>query len=173
MSKEKVENQRTNSDLRTNGNRHKFSEVIKYKDFYLLLLPAIIYVAIFNYGPLYGLQIAFKDYKGSLGLLGSKWVGFKHFKSFFQSYYFGRLMKNTFTISIYSLAISFPIPIILALMLNEVTSGYKKFVQTVMYAPHFISMVVMVGIIMTMLSPSIGVINTILEMLGFELFTLL
>ena len=150
----------------------KFNQLIKqiwkYKAYYVFLLPAFLYVAIFNYGPLYGLQIAFKDFNGAFGIAGSKWVGLKHFESFFNGYYFWILIKNTFVLSIYSLAVSFPIPIILALMLNEIKGRYKKTVQTVLYAPHFISTVVLVGIIMTMFSPSIGVVNTVREFLGLE-----
>ena len=148
--------------------RRFLKQIWKYKAYYVFLLPAIVYVAIFNYGPLYGLQIAFKDFNGALGIAGSKWVGFKHFESFFNGYYFWRLIKNTFTISIYFLAVSFPIPVILALMLNEIEGRYKKIVQTVLYAPHFISTVVLVGIILTMFSPSIGVVNTVREFLGME-----
>ena len=90
----------------------------KYRQFYLLLLPALIYVLIFNYGPMYGIQIAFKNYKGALGILDSPWVGFKHFKDFFSGYYFGTLLKNTLILSVYNLAVGFPIPIIVALILN-------------------------------------------------------
>jgi len=140
----------------------------KHRALYIFMLPAIIYVAIFYYGPMYGIQIAFKDYNSAFGIWNSKWVGFKHFKDFFGGYYFGRLIKNTFAISFYSL-IDFPIQIIVALMLNEIRNyKYKKFVQTVLYAPHFISTVVMVGIVTTMLSPSIGVVNHIIELLGYE-----
>lgn len=143
--------------------------IMKYRAYYLFILPALVYVLIFNYGPLYGIQIAFKDYKGALGIMGSRWVGLRHFKSFLGGHNFVTLMKNTFAISIYQLAVGFPIPIILALMLNEIRfPRYKKAVQTILYAPHFISMVVMVGIIITMFSPSIGVINTIRERLGLE-----
>lgn len=143
--------------------------IMKYRAYYLFILPALVYVLIFNYGPLYGIQIAFKDYKGALGIMGSRWVGLRHFKSFLTGHNFVTLMKNTFAISIYQLAVGFPIPIILALMLNEIRfPRYKKAVQTILYAPHFISMVVMVGIIITMFSPSIGVINTIRERLGLE-----
>ena len=148
--------------------RWLLKRIWKYKAYYVFLLPAVLYVAIFHYGPLYGLQIAFKDFNGAFGIAGSKWVGLKHFESFFNGYYFWLLIKNTFAISIYFLAVSFPIPIILALMLNEIEGRYKKIVQTVMYAPHFISTVVMVGIIMTMFSPSIGVVNTVREFLGLE-----
>jgi len=118
---------------------------------------------------MYGLQIAFKNYSGALGIWGSKWVGLKHFKDFIGGYYFWPIIRNTLTISIYSTVVSFPFPIILALMLNEVNNyKYKKFLQTVLYAPHFISMVVMVGIIILMLSPSIGIINHFISFLGFE-----
>ena len=141
----------------------------KYWTYYLLLLPAIAYVAIFNYGSLYGVQIAFKDYRGALGILGSRWVGLKHFLNFFESYNFWMLIENTFTLSLYSLAVGFPIPILLALMLNEIRQArLKKAVQTILYAPHFISTVVMVGILVTMLSPSIGVVNTLRARLGLE-----
>lgn len=140
-----------------------------HRQYYILLLPAIVYACIFNYVPLYGLQIAFKDFYGSLGIAGSPWVGLRHFADFFNGFYFWRIFANTLILSVYSLAVNFPIPIILALMLNELKNErYQKFVQTALYAPHFISTVVMVGIIHTMLSPSIGVANTLLETLGME-----
>ena len=120
-----------------------------------MLLPAIVYLIIFSYLPMYGLQIAFKNYKMSLGFADSKWVGFQHFIDFFNGYSFKSLLTNTFAISIYTLVVGFPIPIIIALILNELKGGYKKFVQTVLYAPHFISTVVLVGIMTTLLSPSI------------------
>jgi len=143
-------------------------KIWKYRSYYFFLLPALIYVAIFSYGPLYGLQIAFKNYKGSLGIINSPWIGFKHFIDFFNGYYFWILIRNTLAISFYSLLVGFPIPIILALMLNEFKGIYKKVIQTIFYAPHFISMVVLVGIIYTMFSPSIGVVNAVLEFLGHE-----
>lgn len=143
-------------------------QIKKHGAFYVFMLPAVIYVIIFYYGPMYGIQIAFKDFNGAFGIWNSKWVGLKHFESFFGGYYFWRLIKNTFAISVYSL-VGFPIQIIVALMLNEIRSyKYKKFVQTVLYAPHFISTVVMVGIITTMLSPTIGVVNHIIEILGYK-----
>ncbi|MCL2832588.1 MAG: ABC transporter permease subunit [Treponema sp.] len=140
----------------------------KYRSYYFFLLPALVYVIIFHYGPMYGLQIAFKNYRGALGITGSPWIGFKHFIDFFNGYYFWMLIRNTLVISVYSLLVGFPIPIILALMLNELKGTYKKTIQTIFYAPHFISMVVLVGIIYTMFSPSMGVVNTILEALGHE-----
>jgi putative aldouronate transport system permease protein len=144
-------------------------QIWAHRHYYLLLLPAFVYICLFSYAPLYGLQIAFKDFYGSLGILGSPWVGFKHFSDFFSGFYFWRTFGNTIILSAYSLAINFPVPIILALMLNELKSArYKKFAQTALYAPHFISVVVMVGILHTMFSPSIGVVNTALEALGRE-----
>lgn len=136
---------------------------------YVLILPALLYFLIFHYGPMYGVQIAFKDYMPSLGIWGSPWVGFEHFERFFDSYYFWDLMKNTVGISLYSLAVGFPLPILLALGLNEVKDGpFKKSVQTITYAPHFISVVVIVGMIIAFLSPSSGIINNALEVFGFE-----
>jgi len=146
-----------------------WQRIIVNYEMYLFLLPAIIYFVIFKYGPLYGLQIAFKDFNGALGIWGSKWVGLKHFKNFFSSYYFWLLLRNTIILSVYSLVAGFPIPIILALMLNEVKNyKYKKFVQTVTYAPHFISTVVLVGTIVIILSPMYGLVNQILVFLGME-----
>jgi len=118
---------------------------------------------------MYGIQIAFRDYKVVLGFLGSPWIGFKHFISFFNSYYFTMLFRNTLVISFYSLVAGFPIPIILALAINEFReTKLRKFIQTVLYAPHFISMVVLVGMIITIFSPSMGIINTAREAMGLE-----
>lgn len=140
----------------------------KYRQFYLLLIPALIYVLIFSYGPMYGIQIAFKNYKGALGIWNSQWVGFKHFRDFFGGYYFWDLLRNTLFISLYNLAVGFPIPILVALILNETGAKLKKTAQTILYAPHFISTVVLCGMIVTMFSKESGVVNTILEALGLE-----
>lgn len=150
-------------------NRKALSKLWKYKEYYLLLLPALLYVIIFCYGPLYGLQIAFKNYMGSKGILGSSWVGFRHFKDFFGSFNFWTLIKNTLAISLYTLVVSFPIPILTALILNELKSSkLKRFSQTVLYAPHFISTVVLVGMITVMFSKSTGVVNYVRELLGLK-----
>lgn len=138
------------------------------RHYYLLILPALIYVIIFNYVPMYGLQIAFKNFKVPLGISGSQWVGFKNFIDFFNSYNFKELFVNTFAISFYSILVGFPIPIIVALILNELGGKFKKGVQTILYAPHFISTVVIVGIMNIMFSPTIGVVNTFIEKLGGE-----
>lgn len=140
----------------------------KSRDYYIMLLPAVLYVLLFCYAPMYGLQIAFKDYKVALGVAGSPWVGFQNFIDFFQSHYFITLLKNTLVLSLYTLIVGFPIPIVIALVLNELQGKFKKFTQTILYAPHFISLVVLVSILNAMLSPSQGVVNTILEMLGME-----
>ena len=138
------------------------TRIWKHREYYLMLLPAVLYVALFCYAPMYGLQIAFKNYKVSLGVSGSPWIGFRNFTDFFQSYYFVTLLKNTLVLSLYALIVGFPIPIIIALIINEMKGRFKKVTQTVLYAPHFISLVVLVSILNSMLSPSQGVVNTIL-----------
>ncbi|MGP4039598.1 ABC transporter permease [Gracilibacillus sp. D59] len=138
-------------------------------DLYLMLLLPIMWYMIFQYGPMYGLQIAFKDYNPVQGFLGSEWVGFENFTRFFSSYYFGRLLWNTLSISLLSLLIAFPIPIFLALLINEIKSlNLKKTLQNVTYIPHFISVVVIVGMLDLFLSPDGGFINIILNSLGIE-----
>lgn len=135
-------------------------------ELYLLLTPVILYFVVFHYFPLYGLQIAFKDFIATKGISGSPWVGLKHFERFFDSYYFWRLIKNTVGIGVFTLLVSFPVPIILALMLNEVKSlRYKKFVQTVIYAPHFLSTVVVVGMLLLFLK-SDGLVNQVIMLFG-------
>ena len=120
----------------------------KDKMFYLMLLPGIVYFIIFHYVPMYGVQIAFKKFSAVKGIWGSSWRGLYYFKRFFGSYQFTQLLANTLSLSLYSLAVGFPAPILLALMVNELRSErLKKVVQTVTYAPHFISMVVMLSLI--------------------------
>lgn len=134
---------------------------------YVLLLPALGFIFVFNYLPLYGVQIAFRDYKAAFGILGSKWVGWKNFTDFFDAYYFQRLLANTFLLNLYNLICSFPVPIIMAIFLNQIERPrYRKFIQTTIYVPHFISTVVMAGILYLFLSPTNGVINTLIEALG-------
>lgn len=144
-------------------------KLFRGRQLYLFVLPAFLVTLIFSYIPMYGVIIAFKDFIPSLGIWGSPWVGFKHFQRFFDSYYFWDLIKNTLGISIYSLAVGFPLPIILALALNELKDGrFKKFTQTVTYAPNFISVVVVCGMVIAFLTPSTGIINHLLDFLGFE-----
>jgi len=129
---------------------------------YLFLLLPLIYILLFAYVPMAGLQIAFKKFSPGLGIWGSPWVGFANFTKFFSSYQFQRVILNTVSISFYSLAAGFPIPIILALMLNSMRSAwYKKTVQMVTYIPHFISTVVLVGMLLQMINPRIGVFTAL------------
>lgn len=136
---------------------------------YLMLLPTIVWLLVFLYKPMYGLQVAFKDYSVFRGVADSAWIGFEHFKTLFGNDQFIRAIKNTFIISFYSLLIGFPMPILLALMFNEVLNQlFKKTSQTIVYLPHFISSVIIAGIVIAGFSPSSGVVNTFLEWLGFE-----
>ncbi|GAA3401622.1 ABC transporter permease [Paenibacillus hodogayensis] len=136
-------------------------------DLYVLIAPVVAYFLIFEYYPMYGVQIAFKNFIAAKGIWGSDWVGFMHFQRFFDSYYFWRLIKNTLGISFYSLAVGFPVPLLLALMINEVGSKrFKQFVQTVTYAPHFLSTVVLVGMILMFLNPKTGMVNHLIQFFG-------
>lgn len=141
--------------------------IMKNWEFYLLLLPALIYFVVFHFIPMYGIQIAFKNYNPANGIFAGEWVGLDHFKRFLTSFNIKLLLKNTLVIQLYSLVAGFPIPIILALMLNELKNKYyKSFVQSVTYMPHFISTVVMAGMILAFLSPSTGIINKIIGLFG-------
>ncbi len=136
---------------------------------YALLAPAIIWVIVFLYKPMYGLQIAFKDYSLFKGIVGSPWVGFEHFQTLFESDQFVRAFWNTIKISALTMLFGFPAPIILALMFNEILhQGFKKTAQTIVYLPHFISTVIIAGIVITAFSPSAGIVNTILGWFGVE-----
>jgi len=140
---------------------------------YLLALPVILFYILFAYKPMYGALIAFKDYSPGKGFSGSPWVGFVNFTRFFNSPYFFRLIRNTFLISFYGLIFGFPAPIILALLLNEVRhSPYKRTIQTITYLPHFISMIVIAGMI-TDFSLSTGLFNDIIAFFGGKRFPLL
>lgn len=134
---------------------------------YAFLIPAVVYIAIFMYGPMYGLIIAFKDFVPAKGIMGSNWVGMKWFKIFFETPRFWQILKNTLVLSLYSLIVGFPFPIILALVINDIrTSKMKKFCQTVTYMPYFISTVVLVGMLSVFFSPDSGFVNTLLAKLG-------
>lgn len=142
-----------------------------YKSRYLLMLflPCLIYYIIFKYVPMWGVAIAFKDFKAFKGFFASNWAGLKYFKMFFSSADAFVLIKNTFMLGFYTLVWGFPIPIIFALVLNEVKkTRFKKLVQTVTYMPHFISEVIVVGMVIMFLSPTSGVINNLMELLGGE-----
>lgn len=141
----------------------------KYYGIYLLLIPTLIYVLVYYYFPMYGVQIAFRDFSPSKGILESTWVGFKYFERFMSSYRFGELLKNTLQISILSFVCSFPVPIILALLLNQFKfKKYRSFIQTVIYAPNFITTVVIVGMLSLFLSPYNGIVNHMIKAMGGE-----
>lgn len=140
--------------------RHKFK--------YLIILPILIYLIIFDYKPMYGIIIAFKKYRPALGIGGSKWVGFQHFKNFFRDPYFFRTLRNTLIISLQNLFFAFPLPILFALLLNEVkVKWFKNTVQTISYVPHFISLVVVCGLVKNFCQSN-GVINDFVEFFGGE-----
>ena len=140
---------------------------------YLLVLPVLLFYVLFAYKPMYGALIAFKDYTPALGFADSPWVGFDNFKRFFDGIYFGRLMKNTILLSFYNLIFGFPAPVILALLLNEVRNQkFKRLTQTITYLPHFISMIVVAGMI-TNFCMTTGVINDIIAFFGGEATPLL
>ena len=129
---------------------------------YLFLVPSVIFIIIFAYVPMAGIQIAFKRYEFNLGIWGSQWIGFGNFKRFFDSYQFGTILWNTVSLSFYSLVASFPLPIIFALVLNSFTGyKFKKIVQTVSYMPHFISTVVIVGMLVQLFNPRTGAIGSV------------
>ena len=141
------------------------------RDWQLLLLCVLpfLYFLIFHYLPMYGVQIAFKNFQASKGIWGSEWVGFEYFKRFFTSYQFWPLIKNTLSLSFAQLIFGFPIPIILAILLNQMKNKrFKKLVQTVTYCPHFISIVVLTGMLYIFLSPRSGLINNLVTLFGGE-----
>lgn len=138
------------------------------KYLYIMMIPVVVYYLVFHYAPMYGALIAFKDYSPMKGIMGSDWVGFRHFADFFNSYYFWRILKNTITISLYSLIFEFPTPIILALLINEVRhKTFKRVAQTITYMPYFISLVVICGII-TDFTNADGIINRIFVWMGYD-----
>lgn len=138
------------------------------KYMYIIILPVVIYLLVFCYKPMYGIVIAFQKFRPTLGIANSPWVGLKHFKSFFIDPYFGRILRNTFTISFLSLIFGFPAPILFALLLNEVkVKWFKKTVQTITYMPHFISLVVICGLVTTFCQAN-GLFNDIIALFGGE-----
>jgi putative aldouronate transport system permease protein len=148
----------------------KFIQKFRNEKFlHILILPTIIYFIVFSYIPMYGILVAFKDFSFAKGIAGSPWVGFEYFEAFFRSMYFMRLIKNTMLISFYSILWGMPFPILFALLLNEVGNRqFKRVAQTVSYFPHFVSVVIVVGMMVTFLSPVDGIINILALKLGFE-----
>lgn len=171
-----VKRSKSNSNLAQASNRlpsynnrsHRlWRSIRKNWDLYLISLPVIIYFIIFAYLPMYGVQIAFKDYVPTLGIWDSPWVGLKHLEVFCNSFYFERLIKNTLCISLYSIVVGIPLPIILALLFEEIRSKkLRSVLQSVSYAPNFMSVVVVCGMILMFLNQQSGLIPAILKMFG-------
>ena len=164
--------------VRTDGGMKEFrkkvrSDWVRNRSLYILVLPVVIFYILFNYKPIYGAIIAFQDYTPRLGISGSDWVGLANFKRFFSDIYFGRLMRNTLLLSLYDIIFGFPAPIILALLLNEIHNRFfKNVTQTITYLPHFISMIVVCGML-TDFSLSTGLFNDIIVFFGGERHPLL
>ena len=166
---------RMTTDIRSNQaalkrTRHGLGwQITRHWQLLVMILPALVYLLLFHYKPMYGIVIAFKTYKMKLGILASPWCGFKNFDRLFSSYWFPIILKNTLTISLLSLALGFPAPILLALMTNEIRNEkIKRTFQTVSYGPHFISTIVMCGMVILFTSPSSGLINKIINAFGGE-----
>ena len=139
----------------------------RYKLIYLLLLPCVAYFLVFHYGPMYGIQIAFKDFKLLKGIWASEWVGFEHFLAMLAAPRFWQVLRNTVVISVLKLLFGFPAPILFAILLNELAhERFKKGIQTISYLPHFISWVVLAGVVYEILSPSLGIVNQVIEAFG-------
>lgn len=156
----------------TNTSRNKgdlLRKIYKNRWAYILLIPVIAFFIVFSYVPMYGITLAFKKYAIKKGIMGSPWIGLTNFERLFGSAMFLRTVRNTILISLYRIIFGFPMPIIFALMLNEINNAkFKKTVQTISYLPHFISWVILGGIITELLSPTRGAINYLLQLLGFE-----
>ncbi|QTH43523.1 sugar ABC transporter permease [Cohnella sp. LGH] len=147
--------------------RRLWKEILKHRYLYMMVLPCIVFFIIFNYIPMGGLLLAFKDYKFNKGILGSPWVGFDYFQTFFNSYQSGMLIKNTLIISGMKLFLYLPFPIILALMFNEIRNKwFKNISQSILYLPHFISWVVVVGLVQRILAPDTGLLNQFISGMG-------
>ena len=154
---------------KTKNNKSAFVQAQKDYQLYIMLIPVILYYILFMYKPMYGLQIAFKDYSLFKGITQSPWCGFKHFIKFFEGPFLWRTVKNTLCLSIIGLLANMPAQIILALLFNELKPGkFKNMIQTISYLPHFISMVVIAGLVTSFLAPSNGLINIIIDKLGGE-----
>lgn len=141
----------------------------RQRSLYFLMAPTLIYFVVFKYGPLWNAQIAFKDFKPLLGVMGSPWVGLKHFETFINSFYFTELMTNTIVFSVAKLLLGLPIAVLCAIALHETwLVKYRTFVQTMIYLPHFLSWVIMFGVLLVILSPGNGLLNAIIERFGGE-----
>lgn len=158
---------------RSGGGTQKIKEgirnVFKHRELFIIMIPSVLFYIFFMYRPMAGLTIAFKDYSIFKGVAESPWIGFDHFETFFRSPYFWQTLRNTILINVYGLLIGFPIPILLALLLNEVRHAwFRKTIQTMTYLPHFISIVVIAGIVTSFLAPTNGLVNILIDKMGGE-----
>ncbi|MCK9479086.1 MAG: ABC transporter permease subunit [Firmicutes bacterium] len=159
----------TNATVRSGAARDFIKKLNSQKLLILMILPACVYFFVFHYIPIYGIIVAFKDFSISSGILGSRWVGLKWFYEFFNSYVFWRLLRNTLMLNVYNLMFGFPVPIIFALLLNEIKGKrIKRTIQTISYLPHFISVVIVVSIMNLLLSTTGGVVNKAVAAFGIE-----
>lgn len=167
---DRVAKRKDSAGMQPNASLDKASFWVRFArqwDYQLMILPAILFLLIFSYGPMWGVLMSFQEFNLFKGFWASEWVGFRHFEMFFESPEFWRIMRNTFVISILKLAIGFPAPIILALMLNEIGGVlFKRFVQTITYIPHFISWVVISGFVFSMFAVDDGAVNNLLLAIG-------
>lgn len=175
--KKVTEKKRTSSQTRASAQKTFWQrlkkDLITNREQYLIFLPVLLYYVLFHYFPMYGSLIAFKDYTPSVGIWESPWVGFKHFQTFFESYYFLTLLKNTLVLSLTNLILGFPAPILLAILLNELRSKrFARIVQTITYMPHFISLVVICGMILQFTRDN-GIITHLLGYFGYPQQTML
>ncbi len=167
MNHKLTQNKAMKSQIDMNYVKPLARHIAKYYQLYLLLLPAVIVIFLFNYLPIYGIQLAFREFRPLSGVAGGEFVGLKYFTRFINSYQFSPLIRNTVRISFFTLVFSFPLPIIMALIFNQIKNKKRQnFVQTVAYMPHFISIVVMVGMLQIFLSPTNGLYAQIIRLFG-------
>ncbi|MFV0399839.1 MAG: ABC transporter permease [Oscillospiraceae bacterium] len=152
------------------GGSTLWKRIVRHKYFYIMLLPVVVWYAIFCYGPMYGVLTAFQDYSMSKGVFASPWVGLKHFETLMNDTLFWRAFRNSVVLALYRIIIEFPIPIILAILLNEIRSSVaRKTAQTILYLPHFLSWVIVASIVITFFNPDTGLIAAITKQFGFNL----
>lgn len=162
-------NEKSHAPATKHANSSKWKLAMRNLDYYLLLIPGLIFLLIFKYTPMYGVVIAFQDFNIFEGISGSDWVGFEQFQKLIHSEEFAQVFTNTLLISVYKIVLLFPIPILIALILNEVrVMVFKRTIQTIIYLPHFLSWVIISGLFITILSPSGGLINNIIQWFGGE-----
>lgn len=147
--------------------RKKLQLAVRHWQFYLIMLVPLVYLFIFHYIPMYGMQIAFRQFSPSKGIAGSPWIGFENFRRFLSAYNFRTILWNTISLSLYEILASFPFPLVFAIMINEVPSRrFKRSVQMISYAPHFISTIVIVAIMNQLLNLRFGIVNNLIEIFG-------